>query len=225
MATTRAQITSTLVEFYQQPVAQVSVELFLSIMAVLFFAMFAIRPTLVTMSDLVKEIEDKRKLDTQLSQKIASLSTAQGEFFSLQNDLPVLDDALPDTPEFAYSIKLIEKTASEMGLVITGLSVQEIPAEISNAQSGETTSEKNLERVTVPVTVSVTGEYLKIRDWLRLLKQQRRSVLIESIAFSTNDDSGTQQLKATADLGLPYLAPKSKAAATPAPAASEEPDL
>jgi hypothetical protein len=69
----RTQLMSALNDFYHKPVAMVSLELFLSIGAVVFFAIFAVRPTLLTMADLIKEIEDKRALDQQLQQKIASL--------------------------------------------------------------------------------------------------------------------------------------------------------
>ncbi len=104
--------------FYQRPVAKVSLELFFSIGAVLFFAVFAIRPTLLTMSDLIKELEDKRNLDQQLSQKIAALSTAQASFLGAQNRLVVLDEAIPTSPQFIYSLKLLEKVASDNRLVI-----------------------------------------------------------------------------------------------------------
>jgi hypothetical protein len=56
----RQKLIRNLNAFYQKPVAKVSLELFLSVGTIIFFAMFAIRPTLLTMSDLVKEIEDKR---------------------------------------------------------------------------------------------------------------------------------------------------------------------
>ena len=68
--------------------AKASVELFLSILrhpcSLLFFS---IRPTLLTMSDLIKEIQDKENLDKQLSQKIASLSTVQPLYLRLQDQI------------------------------------------------------------------------------------------------------------------------------------------
>ena len=75
--TKRQQLTNTLVEFYNQPIAKVSLELFLSIVAVIFFAIFAIRPTLLTMSDLIKELQEKEVLNEKLSQKTAALSSVQ----------------------------------------------------------------------------------------------------------------------------------------------------
>ena len=130
MPTKRQQLTKTLNDFYQRPVALVSLELFLTVGAVIFFAVFAIRPTLVTMSDLVKEIEDKKELDQKLTQKIASLSTAQSTYLEVQDRLYLLEQSLPSTPDFIFAIKVIEKIASDRNILIDSLSVPEIPKEV-----------------------------------------------------------------------------------------------
>src|SRR3989339_859675 len=117
------KLTNTILDFYKSPVAQVSTELFLTIGAVIFFALFAIRPTLITMSDLVNELTEKRKLDLKMSQKIATLATLQGQFTPLQNQAVVLTQAFPDSPDLLYVLKLIERNASEHKLAIQNLQV------------------------------------------------------------------------------------------------------
>jgi Tfp pilus assembly protein PilO len=203
MAQDRKQLLSALNQFYYKPVARVSMELLLSLGTVVFFAMFAIRPTLITMSDLIKEIEDKRKLDQQLGQKVAALSTAQTEYLSLESDLPFLEEALPTTPRFIESVKIIEKAASDNNLVILGLNVPEIPV--------ETTTDKpatQLTRVDVPISVIVTGEYLNIRQFVETLKNNRRTFALETVVFSTSDDKGKRSLRASLTFSVPYLGAK-----------------
>jgi uncharacterized protein (UPF0333 family) len=58
--TRRAQLTSTIIAFYQRPVAQVSLELVFSVIAIIVLTAAAIRPTLTTMSNLIHEIEEKK---------------------------------------------------------------------------------------------------------------------------------------------------------------------
>ncbi len=89
------QLKTTLLKFYKQPVGKVSTELFLSIFTIIFFAVFAIKPTLTTMSDLVKEIEDKQKLNKQMQQKVTALATAQTEYEKFQDQFYLLDQSLP----------------------------------------------------------------------------------------------------------------------------------
>ncbi len=198
--TKRQQLTTALMNFYQRPVAKVSLELFFSVGAVLFFAIFAIRPTLLTMSDLIKELEDKRELDQQLSQKIAALSTVQATYLGSQNRLGVLDEAIPPTPQFIYSLKLLEKVASENRLAISTVNVNEIPEEI--VASGQTS---RLERVAIPISVVIAGDYASIRSFIEDVLALRRSFVVDTVVFAKSEERGTQVLKATISLSLPYL--------------------
>jgi Tfp pilus assembly protein PilO len=198
MPNRREQLTITLIQFYQQPVAKVSLELFLSIGTVIFFAIFAIRPTLITMSELVKEIEDKRELSGQLSQKIASLSTAQSEFTVVESRLVVLDEAIPSSPQLINALKIIEKLASENNVVISTLTTPEIPTETTNMS-------QTLERVNLPLTVSLTGDYLSIRRFVEALQASRRTFVVDTVTFTTSDERGAKTLRALVTLAIPYF--------------------
>ena len=195
----------TLQQFYQKPVAKVSLELFLSIITVLFFAVFAIRPTLLTMSDLLKEIEDKERLDKQLSQKIAALSTVQPLYLQLQDQLLVLDEAIPSLPQLTYSLKVIEKIASELQLIITGINVAEVPKEIDQ---DTVISLASFERIDVPLTINISGDYLSIRQFVENLKEYRRSFVIDTIIFTTKELRGSKKLEARITVSAPYFGVK-----------------
>jgi Tfp pilus assembly protein PilO len=203
MPDTRSQITSFLDKFYHNPVAIVSFELFLSIGAILFFALFAIRPTLITMSNLIKEIDDKRALDTQLAQKVAALSTAQSAYLQLQDRLYVLYEALPTGVDIAYALKVIEKAASDQGLTISSMTVLDIPAEVPLD-----TPINRLERKSLPIQMSVTGSYESIRGFAEQLRDSRRSFVIERITFTAENVRGLRILEASILLGAPYFGEK-----------------
>jgi Tfp pilus assembly protein PilO len=205
MATNRQKVTKTLNEFYQRPVAKVSLELFLSVGAVIFFAVFAIRPTLVTMSDLVKEIEDKKELDQKLTQKIASLSTAQTTYLEVQDRLYLLEQALPSTPDFIHSIKIIEKIASDQNILIDSLSVSEIPREV-----GQDVPFSKLKKSSYPVSLSLSGDYNKIRLFVEELLQYRRSFVTDTVIFATSEERGQKKLRATITLSVPYFGENKK---------------
>lgn len=196
----------TLQRFYQKPVARVSLELFLSILAILFFALFAIRPTLLTMSDLIKEIEDKEKLDKQFSQKIAALSSVQPLYLQLQDQLLILDEVIPSQPQLIYSLKIIEKIASELYLVIANINVAEIPKE--NPDQNSEISSTAFERIDVPLTISVYGDYPSIRQFVESLKNYRRSFIIDTVIFTTKELRGTRKLEARITISAPYFGVK-----------------
>ncbi|HEX7018151.1 MAG TPA: type 4a pilus biogenesis protein PilO [Patescibacteria group bacterium] len=197
--TKRQQLMNTLTEFYQRPVAQASLELFLSICAVLFFAIFAIRPTLLTMSDLIKEIEDKRELSQKLDQKVAALASAQNELLSVQDRLQVVDQALPSEPKLLESLSYLEKIASDQQLVIENLTVATLPEESGRNRSART-GRKNY-----TINFTVQGDYPTIKRYLDQVLNVRRAFVIETVAFTTSDNRGKKSLKANVTLGVPYL--------------------
>jgi Tfp pilus assembly protein PilO len=193
------QVTKTLLEFYQKPVAQVSLELFLSIAAVIFFTIFAIQPTLVTMSDLIKELEDKREIDQKLSQKIAALSTAQTTYLQIQDKIPLLYEAIPPRPQIKESLFQIEKIASDRSLVIENLSIRQIPAEVD-----ANIALANTKTTTLPVTITMAGSYPNISAFIEDLISLRRMYIVESIVFSRTEERGNESLRASITLGLPF---------------------
>ncbi|MCC6710883.1 MAG: type 4a pilus biogenesis protein PilO [Candidatus Pacebacteria bacterium] len=201
--TRKDQINKLLDSFYHNPIAVVSFELFLSISVVIFFAVFAIRPTLLTMADLVKEIEDKRKLDTQLAQKVAALGTAQAQYLAVSNRIFVLEEALPNGGDVVNTLKIIERVASDQDLVINNMTLLEIP---ENPDPAKTIAE--LERKAMPIQLTVIGPYSAIRSFAEGLRNSRRTFIIERITFSTEDNRGQKSLEATMLISAPYFGEK-----------------
>jgi Tfp pilus assembly protein PilO len=224
MPNRQQEISKTLRQFYDQPIAQVSLELFFSIIAVIFFALFAIRPTLITMADLVKEIQDKKDLNQKLSQKVAALSSVQGEYLGLQDRLKVLDEAIPSSPRFDEAVSIIEKIASENHLTIISLEAKEIPKEeVQNLPL------ENQSRLSKPLTVSVIGDYPSIRQFIDSIRSTRREISVDSILFNLSDERGKKILRANITLSIHYFgldnaqAQKAAAAAATTPSSGGTP--
>lgn len=202
MPNAQQKATSTLIQFYQKPVARVSLELILSIGAIIFFAIFAIRPTLLTMADLVKEIEDKTELDQQLGQKIAALSTVQNEYFAVEDQLGVLDEAIPSQPEIEQALKIVEKIASDNQLVISSIQLQELPEDAPPEVSFD-----QKERISLPMNVNLTGDYQSIRQFIEDLRANRRALIVDSIVFSVSEQRQNRKLRATITVNIQYFGP------------------
>lgn len=197
-------------QFYINPVAKASTELFLTVGLVLFLGAFAIRPTILTMSELIKEIETKKELDTALTKKIASLQTAQTQYLNIENEIIVLDEAIPEQPQIILGTKLIEKIASDTRVVIKSLTVSELP-EDSDLTVGFAQKSKQL----VNISVNITGDYLAIREFTEGLRNSRKSFVIESVVFSLEEDRGSRKLSANITIATPYFglaAPTNKTA-------------
>lgn len=196
----KREIASLLNHFYMNPVAKASMELFLTVGLVLFLGVFAIRPTILTMSDLIREIETKSQLDESLTRKIAALQTAQTQYLNIEERLPILDSAIPEQPSIIQSAKIIEKIAADSKVVITSLSVNELP---KDSEANVEFSQKS--KQTVNITANITGDYVAIREFSQALQNSRKSFLVESVVFSLEDDRGNKKLSANITIAAPYF--------------------
>ncbi len=194
------EISKALAKFYSNPIAEVSLELIFSLIAIIFFAIFAIRPTLQTISGLIAEINEKKELDQQLQRKISALSTAQDEYQRLSYEIELLDQTIPSRPELVRTLKVIEKHAVENNIVITSIRTPEIPDETFQKKPNAV-----LERVDLYISLRITGDYPSIRDFMSSLQQYRRMIVVEEVSFMVDDLITTQLLNANLSIRIPYF--------------------
>jgi len=193
-----------LMQFYDRPIAKVSLELFFTVSAVIVFALFAIRPTMQTMGKLIKELDDKKMLNQKLAQKVAALSTAQSQFGTIMERVSILDQAIPLSPKFEQALLIIEKVASESQLTIINLQAKEVPKEpdptvyIPFNQTSRTTR---------PIVLTVTGDYPAIRQLIENLQSQRRALIVDTVVFSITEQRGRKVLQATITVNVPFYSP------------------
>lgn len=196
----KREIATALNHFYANPIAKASLELFLTIGLVLFLGAFAIRPTIVTMSDLIKEIETKSELDESLTKKVAALQTAQTQYLSVEESLPLLDTAIPEQPEVILSMKILEKVAAESNVIINSLGIAELPEDSSESVTFAQKSKENLS-----ISANIVGDYVSIREFVETLRKSRKSFIVESVVFSLEEDRGDKKLSANMTIATPYF--------------------
>ena len=196
----KQEISAALNHFYANPVAQVSVELFLTIALVLFLGLFAIKPTIVTMSDLLKEIETKKELETSLTKKVAALQTAQAEYVRVENKLELLEEAIPENPDIIHAAKIIEKVAADNKVIIKNMSIAELPEETKEDISFDQKTKESIK-----ISTNIAGDYISIRGFVEDLKNSRKSFTVESVVFSLEENKGDKKLSANITINSPYF--------------------
>ncbi len=198
--TKQKSLSASLSDYYTRPVAIVSFELILSIMLVIVLGVFAIQPTLVTMSDLIKEIDDKKELNDKLEKKISQLQSAQNEYYRVENRLYLIDEAIPSQPELIRVLKIVELLATESNVLISSVGVPTIPDEEISQLSFAQIAQQPL-----AVSVSVSGDYVDIRSYVEALRKSRRIFEVASVTFNVSENRGDQSLQASISLNVPYF--------------------
>ena len=79
----------------------------LSLISLVVFGTFAIRPTLTTIVKLRRNIKDQEETCKRLDQKLKSLSLDQAELKKISADLPVIEKALPKEEDFANILETL----------------------------------------------------------------------------------------------------------------------
>ena len=151
----------------------------LTLSASIFFALFAINPTLSTITKLRKEVSDNKQTETQLSQKIQNLSTLSQSYQDIQNDIPFLLDAIPNQPEAPILIAQIQSLAQDNNVSISNIIVSPMNFVIPNATTSSSLS----------FDISAKSNYSDMDKFLSNLTEMQRLVSINSFSLTKSSDS------------------------------------
>ena len=167
---------------YKKPPMRDFTFLVLSLLTAAFFAFFAIKPSLKTIGELVKEIKDKRMASEKLEEKINALSLAQREYASVQPDLPKIYAVLPKKSDFSLLAKQIEWLA------------QKNQTTLLNLRFSETSlfGEEQKELVPLEFSLNFGGEYKNFKGFLADLEKLDRIVTVETFGFSKKKLGGEE---------------------------------
>lgn len=161
--------------FYKKPVTRVSLGLLLTIFIITIFAVFAINPTLNTIGELLRTIEDRERVLDQLRRKAVNLSTAQTEYSIIADRLPLLEQAVPEEIDIQNLTLMIEAIAAENNLILSNIRInQELVYPESEARSIQEFS----------FTVSLEGNYPEIEPFINDLVMLPRIITIDTIRFT-----------------------------------------
>lgn len=155
----------------------------LTLLAIAFFGVFALKPTLTTIAALFKEIENQKIINQKLQTKINALSQAQVNYSLATTNLKLVDEALPKDPDLSQIIYQIEVLAQKEGVTIRSLSFEPVPllGELPLKTVGK---EKTFGPQEIGVSLGLSGNYENLKSFLSSLENLRRLASIESFTFA-----------------------------------------
>lgn len=105
---------------------QLITTLILTFVALTFFGIFAINPTLTTIVDLHKQLEDSEYTKQELTTKIANLSSLQQKYAALGGDLPYIEEAIPKSAAATKLAGQLHSLTQESNLTIRNLRISQV---------------------------------------------------------------------------------------------------
>ncbi len=157
--------------------------LIFSLIAITFFSLFAIRPTVKTIFGLQKSIEEQKQVLNQLIQKSQDLETGRRNFQSIDsNPKDSVDTLLPNKTNLPRFIDQLSLLALQNQASISGLQFQ--PLEINDSTPSNTANPSLQE---ISFTFNAQGKYNQIVGLLDSLSLANRLLSIDLVNLTKND--------------------------------------
>lgn len=119
-------------------------EIILSLLTVSVFALFALKPTLLTIAELIRQIEVKRETLSQMNSKIKDIRTAQTLYDKQGEKLKYLEQAIPSLASPDTLTRQMEGLAINNNVSLDKFSVNET---LIYGLSNDSLAKKSLESV------------------------------------------------------------------------------
>lgn len=124
-----------LVPTFKEKRVQRFTTLSLTLITIAFFGLFAINPTLGTISDLQKQLDDSQFVHNALQTKIANLTSLQTQYVQIEPLLNPVYTAVPTTPGIDSFTGQIHQLAQEDNLLLNR--TQTFPIDLSPATTAK----------------------------------------------------------------------------------------
>jgi hypothetical protein len=181
-------------------------EIVLSITTVIVFLLFALKPTALTIINLLQQINEKKQTLVGLTQKVNDLQTVNGILDQDQNLIPSIDSAVPNVPNPDILSEQAEGLASKDAVEILGISVNQVTLLGAN-------STKKITGVTplpqgayeMPFSLSIEGPYTNLIAFVNDFENLGLASRIDSLTISSSVTDKGRVIVAVISGRIPFL--------------------
>jgi hypothetical protein len=188
---------------------KIFLEIILSLVAISFFGLFAIRPTFLTIAQLIKDIKNKEETIVKMDLKIGNLQTAQKVLEEEAGKISVLDSSIPTIPQPDIFVRQIEGLALENSVKIMGIAINGI---VIKGNQTPNTDQKSNEVSPLPdgangmgFSLSTTGNYQNLVSFIEKCQLLRIPVKIDIWGINLSKTEGGNILSLIITGRVPYL--------------------
>lgn len=169
------------------PIVKTYGYLILTIIALIIFIIFAIKPTIQTILVLQKDLETQKEILVKITKKSQDLSLARKNYQNINPDIKdKIRTSIPPNTEVAVLIRALEDAALQAQASISALQFQPLTLE----KQSNLISEQKLSKI--DFTFNVEGSYNTVKQVLDNLKSSPRLITINTLIF--NKVEGSQLL-------------------------------
>ncbi len=176
-----------------QPLWAASLWVILSLILLIVLLVLALRPTLVTIADLLGKIKQQRQVSKQLEDKIFTVQKALANLEAVNDKLYLLEEAAPKEARWSEFADGLAATATESGVTLENILINKIPmTPTEKPGKQELTVVSYMPNGIIPVrfTLGVRGDYDKLRPIVEKLEKKRRIIIIDRVQIEPAKEGG-----------------------------------
>ena len=149
-----------------------------TLLIMLIFIYFAIKPTVETILVLQKKLADEELVLQKITKKAGDLSLGKQNYDNLDSQIKTkVQSAIPDNVELKSLIQALEQTAKNHDASVSALQIQPLTLETKKENILGTISE-------VTFTFNIEAQYLNMISFLQDLRVSSRLISIDSLSLN-----------------------------------------
>ncbi len=159
-------------------------EILLTLLAIAFFVLGAIRPTLLTIAQLVNDIKEKEKTLAEMESKITNLNKAKNLYSREFSKISLLDSAIPNSPDPLKYSRQLEALVQKNSLVLKKFTLGRVSLLGTSSNQQTANSQEVNDFKSFSISLDVQGDYPLLTTLFSQLENLRRPYVLESATFS-----------------------------------------
>jgi len=179
-------------QYQQRADVKVYLEIVLSSVAISIFAVFALRPTLLTISRLIKEVGAKQKTLAAMEEKIKNTKEAEDLYRSEVEKIKLLDTAMPQKPSPDTLFRQVDGASKKNSVIITNFSINTLTLKDASRPIASVSSSSKPSSLTL--SFNIKGVYKTIIGFLKDLENTRRPIVFTTFTLGSYIDKDLGKL-------------------------------
>jgi Tfp pilus assembly protein PilO len=173
-------------------------EVILSIITVVIFLLFALKPTALTIIGLLQEIKEKQTTVVNLTQKISDLKTAHETFTKNQDAIEDIEISVSNLPKPDIIVQQIERIAIKNSVEILGVSIGQITL-IGEPLKNDSTDNN------MPISINIKGSYSNLLSFMKDVENLKIATKIDGINMNSSETETGQVIVVVITGKIPFL--------------------
>ncbi|HOV34392.1 MAG TPA: hypothetical protein PLS56_00125 [Candidatus Dojkabacteria bacterium] len=152
-----------------------------TLIASILLIVFAIRPTILTITRIKKEIKGKEIMNSQLDTKITTLSSLDKIYLENKESFDSLKLIFPADGNFSLFLSNVDSIVARNGFALTGIIFDDYKGETYKASSTSVLKPKT-------ARVTVSGKVVNIVNLLKDFEALPMYPVVETLSFTNHED-------------------------------------